>query len=504
MLIHFLKTRREIFNSSPLRGFLYIVTILLSIYFLFIKQQRKKKGNPSTSSICNRKYSSSTPKSNPSSDGRISSKLQSFITAAKKTPTGSQMSQKELVDIYPSKYDKHGHVVVIQAIGGEDTGIEKLKGIAEAFALSMRPCAYLVMLDTLGISGDLRTPTSNTILWVNSQEALRAAYNTYGFIRKKGEGYKKECLVKVAKKLVGDDRPITPEDLDAAESAINTGLSQKRNENKAYYLPSVPFFIDEFPPISPLTAYEEENSSNAGSLITPSFTTHMENQIKYSFDVAKVMFSSGNTEERMRFGTINAKGERVVDMFAGIGYFTIPLAKSTGGRPKEIHALEKNPNSVMYLKLNAMQNVVEDIVKVYCGDNRDVTGNYLVGRCDRVLMGYIPSCKEYIPRAYSFLRSSRESKGCKTANEQQSPVEGTPEESPLQASGAFVERKGTIHYHYLSDKKDAINTLHSDFVEALGCDCIGKFEVANLIQIKSFAPKKFHYVADVVFKLQKK
>lgn len=62
------------------------------------------------------------------------------------------------------------------------------------------------------------------------------------------------------------------------------------------------------------------------------------------------MFASGNGTERMRFSKIHAIGEVVVDMFAGIGYFTVPLAKH--GAPSIIHAIEKNPESFRFLNDN--------------------------------------------------------------------------------------------------------------------------------------------------------
>jgi tRNA wybutosine-synthesizing protein 2 len=69
--------------------------------------------------------------------------------------------------------------------------------------------------------------------------------------------------------------------------------------------------------------------------------THLENGIRYRFDVTKIMFSSGNIEERLRMADLKCDGETIVDMFAGIGYFSIPLAVYQ--KPTKIIACELNP-----------------------------------------------------------------------------------------------------------------------------------------------------------------
>ncbi|EPY32669.1 tRNA wybutosine-synthesizing protein 2 [Strigomonas culicis] len=199
----------------------------------------------------------------------------------------------------------------------------------------------------------------------------------------------------------------------------------------------------------------------------PTFTLHVENGIRYSFDVDKVMFCSGNTTERMHFAAVDATGETVVDMFCGIGYFALPLA--VHGRPAALHALEKNPDSVAFLTLNAVQNKVAHLIHPQCGDNREI-GNELVGTCDRVLMGYIPSCKAFLRRAVSFLKH-------------------TDAHQPV----------GVVHYHFLADKMDGRRVAQQHLAEELGAEVSERAELSQLRCVKSYAPKQFHFVADVVF-----
>lgn len=61
---------------------------------------------------------------------------------------------------------------------------------------------------------------------------------------------------------------------------------------------------------------------------------HKEGGVLYSLDVTQCMFSSGNTTERQRMGRLQCAGETVVDLYAGIGYYTLPFLCKAG---KAVH-----------------------------------------------------------------------------------------------------------------------------------------------------------------------
>ena len=130
-------------------------------------------------------------------------------------------------------------------------------------------------------------------------------------------------------------------------------------------------------------------------------TIHKENDIIFKLDPQKVMFSSGNMNERIRMANISKPDETVVDLFAGIGYFTLPLAVYS--KPKRVYAIEKNPVSYDYLCENMVLNNVTNIVEPIKGDNRDVAPENVA---DRVIMGYFGATIRFLPTAFRCLRNN--------------------------------------------------------------------------------------------------
>ncbi len=128
-------------------------------------------------------------------------------------------------------------------------------------------------------------------------------------------------------------------------------------------------------------------------------TVHLENGVRFEFDAARIMFSSGNLRERIRMATLPAEGEVVVDLFSGIGYFSIPMAVHS--RAKRIIACEINPVALEYLRVNARLNRAS-AVEPRLGDCRDVAP---MGEADRVVMGYLDGAP-FLPTAIASLRQA--------------------------------------------------------------------------------------------------
>lgn len=129
-------------------------------------------------------------------------------------------------------------------------------------------------------------------------------------------------------------------------------------------------------------------------------TVHKEHGCFFKQDVQKVMYSKGNLEERKRMGRLG-KGETVLDMFAGIGYFSIPMAVHS--KPKKIISIEINPESFTYLKENIRLNRVENIIFPILGDCSKLAPE---GTADRVIMGYVGTTHLYLEQAIKALKKS--------------------------------------------------------------------------------------------------
>lgn len=132
-------------------------------------------------------------------------------------------------------------------------------------------------------------------------------------------------------------------------------------------------------------------------------TIHYEHGTAYALDLSRVMFAPGNKAERAHMGEVVDHDETVLDMFAGIGYFTLPMARA-GAR---VTAVEKNPEAFRFLSENAALNDVHDRVELLLGDCRDVVDNRVAAadpQFDRVVMGYYDAF-EYLDSAVSALAS---------------------------------------------------------------------------------------------------
>jgi tRNA (guanine37-N1)-methyltransferase len=123
-------------------------------------------------------------------------------------------------------------------------------------------------------------------------------------------------------------------------------------------------------------------------------TVHREYGYEFALDIAEVYFSPRLATERHRVISQVDGDERVLDMFAGVGPFAVPMA----GRGAEVVGCDLNPAAVEYLRENARRNGVEDRLTAVHGDVRELPEEY-AGWADRLVMNLPHSAGDFLETA---------------------------------------------------------------------------------------------------------
>ncbi len=176
---------------------------------------------------------------------------------------------------------------------------------------------------------------------------------------------------------------------------------------------------------------------------------HRECGLSYRLDPSQVMFSQGNREEKVRLAHLVQPDERVADLFAGIGYFVLGLARAGAC----VHAMEINPVAHGYLCRNVDENGLADRVQPECGDCRDL----LRGIYDRLVLGHF--------------------------------------DGPcfLEDALAHVRVGSRLHVHAIESRAGELGPDLARRAEAMGLPLTSSVRV-----IKKYAPGRLHTVHDLV------
>ena len=181
-------------------------------------------------------------------------------------------------------------------------------------------------------------------------------------------------------------------------------------------------------------------------------TINKENGCLFKLDLAKVMWSKGNNNERLRIAKLVEDDETVLDMFAGIGYFSIPIGVHSNA--EKIISIEINPNSYNFLCENIKLNKLDNITPVL-GDCMVETPKF---KADRIVMGYVKTTHHYLNVAINSLNKG-----------------------------------GIIHYHEtVPEKLIGIRPIERIKNESSNRDV----ELLNLTKIKKYSPGVWHVVVD--------
>jgi len=182
-------------------------------------------------------------------------------------------------------------------------------------------------------------------------------------------------------------------------------------------------------------------------------TVHVEYGLKMELDISRCYFSPRLATERKRITDLVRDGERVLDMFAGVGPFSIMIAKNR--KVERIWAVDINPVAIDYLKRNIELNKVSGIVPI-CADARDAVKE--LPDVNRIIMNLPHTGYQFLPDA-------------------------------IEACGY----EATIHYYEILKEPESRPAQ----IEAIGPRMGRTVKVESMREVRSFSPTESHYVFDI-------
>jgi len=193
-------------------------------------------------------------------------------------------------------------------------------------------------------------------------------------------------------------------------------------------------------------------------------TVHRENGCVYHVDLAKAYFSSRLSYEHLRVASLVKEKETIIDMFAGIGPFSVLTAKTHAN--VRVYSVDMNPDAYELLRKNALANRVMGKVTPMLGDIRQVVNERLTGVADRVIMNLPERAVEYVDVA------------CR----------------------ALKPEGGVIHYYQFVDTPEPLDTARDRFAEALSQNDRRLLGISEARIVRGIAPFKYQVVVDAEIK----
>jgi tRNA (guanine37-N1)-methyltransferase len=190
-------------------------------------------------------------------------------------------------------------------------------------------------------------------------------------------------------------------------------------------------------------------------------TVHTEYGIKLLVDLWEAYFSPRLASERYRVAQLVRTGEVVVDMFAGVGPFSIMISKHSN--PSKIFAIDKNPKAIDCLINNIEINKAKGI-NAFCGDSRIIIKELIQEipgfKVDRIIMNLPHSAFDFIEDALSIIRNG-----------------------------------GILHYHEIMET-EYVETRITEIVKRIG-DHGYNCEIENMVIVGTYSPREDHICLDI-------
>jgi len=132
-------------------------------------------------------------------------------------------------------------------------------------------------------------------------------------------------------------------------------------------------------------------------------TVYKEHGCFFKVDIERCYISPRLLFEHKRISSLVAPGEVVVNMFSGVGCFSIFIAKASGSK---VYSIDVNSVAYECMQENVQLNHVANCVVPLLGDSREIINLQLQGVADRVLMPLPELVFEYLPSALLALKPS--------------------------------------------------------------------------------------------------
>ncbi len=184
-------------------------------------------------------------------------------------------------------------------------------------------------------------------------------------------------------------------------------------------------------------------------------TIHKDHGCKYKVDLARAYFTPRLSTERQRIVSQISENDVVLDMFAGVGPYSIPIAKKC----KTVIAMDKNPDAIHFLKENVKFNSIGNI-EVIEGDANEIARNFK-GIADHVIMNLPHSADAF-----------------------------------LDAAIYVTAPQGIIHYYGMTHEGDLFDSSIG-LIEAAAKKVGRSVEVVECRTVRSYAPHQYNVCIEV-------
>lgn len=175
----------------------------------------------------------------------------------------------------------------------------------------------------------------------------------------------------------------------------------------------------------------------------------------FKFDFSKVFFTQRLGTERLRISDKVKPNETIVDMFAGVGPFSIIIAKKNPEIEK-IYAIDLNPDAFKYLKENIELNNQEEKIKAVKGNAVELSKKYK-RKADRVIMNLPKTSKNFFPAAKRFLK----------------------------------EKGGILHFYTFAETEEEVKEEIKNSIES------ENYNILKIRKVRPYSPGYYNFAADI-------